>query len=62
MISAKRRKTTKKIIKRRIRQIKTFSTIIDDKILKQPNRLAKNHAFGCRRSDCYICRQRKVKR
>jgi len=57
-----RRRETKKIINRRLKQIKRLNKInslYSIKDIEQPHRLAKRHALGCHRSHCKICHHEK---
>ena len=58
MITNIRRKQASKIIQKRVKQLEQ-ADYIDDKTLKQPNRLNKQHKFGCKVSNCKICRNNK---
>lgn len=53
MISKERRRKTYKIIKKRIKQIETFSPTYTHPLLKQPHKLHKKKPFArCRCSHC----------
>ena len=62
MISAKRRRETARIIKKRLKLVKIYDKGSIDLAKKQPNRLAKRPPFGCKRSHCQICHHDKWRR
>lgn len=51
---ATRRALTKKVIKRRIKQVKA-TTWHPDEMLEQPHRMAKKHPFDCGNPKCGLC-------
>ena len=55
MITAKRRKLARKIVKKRLKQIHLFEKRIIRREEEQPNRLVKTKPFSCHRSKCKIC-------
>ena len=61
MITKERRYKTEKIIKKRVKQIKLAcaSNESENKDLKEPHRLSKKTAFGCKKPSCNICRHKK---
>ncbi len=60
-ITAERRRATRRIIEKRLRQIQQVGIVDGNKDVEQPHRLAKRVAFGCRVSNCKICaKERKM--
>lgn len=56
MLEAKRRTQTKKIITKRLKTLKIkLSNPSECEAVKQPGRLSKRPAFGCKRSQCRLC-------